>query len=272
MPNNSPLTTYIDKISVELEGIYLFKNINNTHNLGSNVAVKSDASIHLSEGIICTKYNGENVNMERTNIAFGLVPPDTHIDEMQLESRELIPLKPFVRISALKDWIKTYYPVAINRTCGFHIHTSFKSIKYYNNLMEEEFYDFFISKMEEFGEIIKRNESKEYYNLFVSRLRGKNRFARKVFIPEEQCKKRKGNYFRYTHLNFSYVDHNTIECRLFPMFENVETAFEAVDTLADIYTKYLDNIYSNGYGKKIIMSKYVPIYEKGDSGVHSDSV
>jgi hypothetical protein len=253
------LFQYIDKIAVELEGIYLKRCIEDLlTEEPDDVKVKEDGSIHVNKGIEVTTYNNKTMRKEETNISFGVIDESIPVERAGgLLGRELIPKLPYSDLEDLKRWIIKYYPVAINETCGFHVHTSFKSTKHYNNLMEEEFYKFFLEKMKNFANTIEYSKDKER---LIYRLSGWNRFARKAFIPDYQCKEMKGDYFRYTQLNFSYRVHNTIECRLFPMFTRVETALAAVEKLIETYNDYLNKLYkSQDKKEKAIITKSIPI-------------
>jgi hypothetical protein len=269
-----PFSNYINKVAVELEGIYIKKSIESLlkKTTTNNITIKEDGSIHINKGIETTIYKNRRICEESSNIAFGTIDDNTLVKVVPLLTKELIPEEPYSDPEDLEKWIVKYYPAAVNETCGMHVHTSFKSIKHYNNLMEEEFYLFFLENMNKF---IKTYEGFEQYPIdkerFKSRLNGENRFTTKVFIPDYQCKKFKGNYYRYTQLNFSYKVHNTIECRLFPMFIRVETALDAVKVLIKTYCDYLDKIYKNNEKKeKLLITKTIPL--TGGSNVHSNSV
>jgi len=253
---------YIDKIAVELEGIYLKRSIEDLlTEEPDDVKVKEDGSIHINKGIEITTYNNKTIRKEETNIAFGVLDENTPVERAGgLLGRELVPRLPYSQLDDLKKWIIKYYPVAINETCGFHIHVSFKSIRHYNNLMEEEFYKFFLERMKNFANTYEFDKHSNDKERLMYRLSGRNRFAAKVFIPDYQCKEMKGNYHRYTQLNFSYKVHNTIECRLFPMFTRVETALAAVEELIKTYCDYLDKLYKNQEKKeKAIITKSIPV-------------
>ncbi len=149
-----------------------------------------------------------------------------------------------------REWLGHNWPDNWDRSCGFHVHTSFKEPVAYVWLAEDEFYDrVFIPTMSD--------KAGAWGPLFSDRLQGGNQFCRRTFAPVAQVR---ANEMRYTQLNFCAIrEHNTIECRLFPMFNDLhgaptrdaagrfvrttkthlEIAVEATETLLDVYVHYL---------------------------------
>lgn len=105
--------------------------------------------------------------------------------------------------------------------------------------MDPAFYSYFCECMMSFGKThLTKND------LYWDRLNGKNRFCTKKFNPEVQVnqsnKHGAANELRRTQLNYCFKLHGTIECRLFPMFSDIDTASKAILALLDCYESYLD--------------------------------
>lgn len=128
------------------------------------------------------------------------------------------PAKP----TAVPAIIKRYYPEYANQTCGFHIHISTKRADEYTTLMTGEYNLYFLEKMDRWG-----HEQTEDMREFFRRLEGRNTYCKKNYKPLDQCDAIGSNPDRYCQLNFCYARHGTLECRLFPMFLNSDTAVSA---------------------------------------------
>lgn len=137
----------------------------------------------------------------------------------------------------LYKFLQDNYPDESTARCSMHVHVSVNSLGNYTSCMSPKFYnDYFLPAMNKWG--------KDYpckSKLFWNRLEDGNQYCRKLFFPDKQVKlKQKGTTDRYTHLNFAYSMHKTIECRLFPMFEKAETAISAIEALLDCFEGYLE--------------------------------
>lgn len=130
--------------------------------------------------------------------------------------------KPFSSLKEVLDFIDNNWPDESTERCGFHVHTSFHNIAIYSQLMEQVFFHFFLKTMEDWAK--DRPCSNKF---FWNRLNNGNKYCRKEFIPDKQINQRSKGEHRYTHLNYCYSFHKTVECRLFPVFESVETAKSA---------------------------------------------
>jgi hypothetical protein len=132
----------------------------------------------------------------------------------------------FLWVESLIRWIRKFYPHEVNSSCGFHIHVSFRNDLFYSLLMDEDFYRYFLEKTRRWA----LKKEREGYNmaLFWERWEGRNKYCKRYFDPEEQASLDEKDDARYAHLNFCYKLRGTLECRLFPMFEKVDLACEAV--------------------------------------------
>lgn len=135
--------------------------------------------------------------------------------------------------------IKTLWPDTVNESCGFHLHASFTPLDGCV-IATKDFYKWFKSEWAKWGKEQKLDPTHEFWN----RLAGRNKFAKDVFDPDVQLKGMMGappNDRRYTILNFfAWEKHKTIECRLLPMFTDVNVALSATIKLSQIYNDYLN--------------------------------
>lgn len=137
------------------------------------------------------------------------------------------------------DLIKNW-PDDSCKKCGFHVHFSLKNPTYYSVCMERDFYTHFLLAMEDFGDSL--NKDNKCTQLFWERFNGINKYCSRDFIPDFQAEfKEKGHnrHSRRTQLNYCYNYLKTIECRLFPMFSNIEDAIRACETLFNFIENYI---------------------------------
>ena len=133
------------------------------------------------------------------------------------------------------DWAKSNYPDEVNSTCGLHVHVSFKNNRAYATLMEPEFYEKFLEFWNAWGTrkaIIPETP-------FWRRLRGDNRFCKKLFRPDEQAALKEKASLRYCHINYCHGLHKTVEFRMLPMFKKASLALDAIADLLDFIENYL---------------------------------
>ncbi len=146
--------------------------------------------------------------------------------------------KPFDSLEECLEFLKENWPSETTNRCGFHIHLSYHSINSYNQLMSNDFYAQFLKDMEKWGKNYPCTNEQ-----FWDRLNNKNTFCKKQFIPEKQIvmkQKKNSDPTRYTHLNFCYGIHKTLECRLFPTFISSKTACSALEAFVDCVENYLE--------------------------------
>lgn len=142
---------------------------------------------------------------------------------------------PPLPLQELLEWMGKHYPTAVNESCGFHVHVSFKNILSYSRLMEDAFWTFFLAEATKFGKGMKWGAKHPFW----ARLNGKNRFSMDRFNPEAQVTQKTKVDSRRTHLNFCFAQHGTLECRLFPAFADPQEATRAVEWLTSTYESYL---------------------------------
>lgn len=131
-------------------------------------------------------------------------------------------------IRALAD----LYPDFTNRTCGMHVHLSFRDKASIGLLNSPEFFEFFYGAWKEWGKERKIPEKHEFWR----RLRGENTYC----AVNEDTMDWHGD--RYMALNFSaWHKHRTMECRLLPMFRDSAMGCAAVVRLCEIVDEYLSD-------------------------------
>lgn len=137
----------------------------------------------------------------------------------------------------LEKYIKNNCPDYVDPSCGLHVHISFKSVNDYLRLTDKAFHDFFKQEMKKFGESMGYKATHRFFN----RLSGKNKFCNDEFRPDDQIYLKTKADARRTHLNYCYSLHGTIECRLFPSYNNPTEVMEAVKAFISCVEKYLEN-------------------------------
>lgn len=145
-----------------------------------------------------------------------------------------IPSKPMV-LAELLEWIQRCYPDHVNRSCGMHIHVSFKDNLAYAQLMTPSFYKYFLQEVEKWAIEKKLNED----SIFWERFQGKNSYCKKEYNADMQTRMRGKESVRYAHLNYCYSLHKTIEVRLFPAFQKKALTLSAVQLVHDIFEGFL---------------------------------
>ncbi len=175
------------------------------------------------------RYVPQGVNIEHDGSV--QIPPNGPIRYMngEIASEPMAPAR-------YPLWMKKFYPTAVNETCGLHVHMSFESIRHYASLMIPEYQETICEYLSRWA----KEEGIAKSHHIWGRLEGKSRFCRKNFWPEMQAKQnrkdhdqeREGN--RYTLINYCHGLHGTLECRVLPMFDNVETSIHAVKAVLDI--------------------------------------
>ncbi len=135
-------------------------------------------------------------------------------------------------------WMKKYYPSHMNQSCGFHVHVSFKNLLSYQRLMDTPFWEFFQKELKAYG----KERGFKPSHPFWERVNGNSHFCTATHNPDGQVERRGKGDHRYTQLNYSFADHNTLECRVLPGFEKVEDAIHAVKWLCNLYEGYLEKL------------------------------
>ena len=155
----------------------------------------------------------------------------------------------------LESIIRNNYPTETNESCGGHFHISFKDLRFYALLMELEFFQLMKENLLKWGQ---RRLNKEAYHKFENRLAGKSAphnycYSQDMFIPDSQVDR--SNSERYTHLNFDYQKHQTLEVRLLPQFQSPLVYLEAVDNILTTMRTYIQSKFEYNHNENRIKTK-----------------
>lgn len=150
-----------------------------------------------------------------------------------------LPSEP-LEVAKVPTWMRAYYPTHVNGTCGLHVHMSFKSALHYQKLMRPEYQDAILDCLNLWG--LQEGLKKEHP--FWNRILGQNQYCKKEFHADAQVAKTGKSYnhagaSRYTVINYPWSLHGTLECRVLPMFEDVELAIRAVKFVLDVTNAFL---------------------------------
>ena len=144
-------------------------------------------------------------------------------------------------LSEVSAFILKVYPQFVNATCGLHVHMSFTRRYFYQRLMDPSYQDTMFETILIWAEEKKFSKSHPIWE----RLSGKHVTCMREFLADAQVRvdrKRYDHnvpYSRYTAINYPWLQHKTVECRLLPMFEDAPDAVEGVLLVVDTTNKFL---------------------------------
>ena len=144
-------------------------------------------------------------------------------------------------LSEISAFILKVYPRLVNETCGLHVHMSLIRKYFYQRLMDPSYQDTVFETVSAWAEEKKFSKSHPIWK----RLSGGHATCMRQFLADAQVrvarKKYDHNvpYSRYTAINYPWLQHKTVECRLLPMFEDAPDAVEGVLLVADTTNKFL---------------------------------
>lgn len=139
----------------------------------------------------------------------------------------------------IEQWITIHWPQHTNNTCGFHIHTSYASMKDYAALTTKHFLTKLIEAIIEKGKAL--NLPPTHY--LFKRMGGNNPFSQFNFDASNQIRmkaKAVGDRLRYGMINCSWNIHGTIEFRGYPTFETPQLALAFTKLYLDFIEDYLE--------------------------------
>lgn len=140
---------------------------------------------------------------------------------------------PPMEVAKVPLWVKQYYPSHVNASCGLHVHMSFLAARHYSLLMTPDYQRTIVSCLMRWAKEVGLKEGHPFW----PRVQGKNRFCKFDFFPDAQITSKNKAYThegegnRYTAINYCYGLHETLECRLLPMFETAEEAIAAIQVI-----------------------------------------
>jgi hypothetical protein len=138
---------------------------------------------------------------------------------------------PIKNWTKLASWVKNNYPNRVNRTCGTHMHVSFKGSYGYSALVGQD--SGILDRLEEVLRAwakdakLRQSERKWLFN----RLDGNNTYCKKIWDPDRALQ---GRYDRYSWLNAeAWRKHGTIEIRILPAFWSPGRMLESMAIVLD---------------------------------------
>lgn len=141
-----------------------------------------------------------------------------------------------MEVRQIESWMRESYPSHVNETCGLHVHMSFKSTLHYMWLMVPEFQETIRAYVKKWAVAENLDEKHPLWK----RLLGGNSYCTDGFYPDLQASQARKSFnhdgpgSRYTMINYCHALHGTMECRLLPMFEDVEQGIRAVKNVLDV--------------------------------------
>lgn len=150
------------------------------------------------------------------------VAPGEHLQIGELPS-------PPLPLDEVEPWITRCHPQYVNKSCGFHIHMSFRSPRVYSRLMHPGYTKAIVDRIYRWG----KNEVLPSRHPLWERLEGNNSYCTPKFYADAQSKNASKSYThsgecRYTMVNYPYTLHGTLEVRVLPMFEKPEWTLGAL--------------------------------------------
>jgi hypothetical protein len=211
---------------IELEGAW------DTSKPDFNASLGSDYSV--AKECVCTKTHGKCIRHLKTS--------SHYIGEARSQPSDY---------RSAGRFITNNYPDLVDRSCGFHVHVSFKDLGQYTRFTETLFWRYFKFKMHKLIKTLKAQGHVSDAKLLDSRLFKEhyytNRYPSTPFIPDKQLYVSTSD--RYTSVNFcAYHKYHTIEFRMFPMFKDKETAKYAFTYLDSVLQEYLRKTNNRSYG------------------------
>ena len=204
MKNLLPKIKYIDRIGVEIEGLW-HKDIDNT------VLRKK---LHRLKG---WTRNYDSFIQSDGSISIGNSNPD--YDDYEITTPPLDLRNTLKAISMITKFLKH-----TNDTCGFHIHASFKDTNNYLKLTQPDFMTSFVKVMTKTFPETKIRTTNNF-------CRGTYDTGQEVSTIERQFIDTYKERTRYKAVNFCYGLHKTVEFRLFPAMQWMSDK--------DIFSKYV---------------------------------
>jgi hypothetical protein len=139
----------------------------------------------------------------------------------------------------LSHWPNADPPNRTNNTCGFHIHTSFASLRDYALLTSKTFAFSLKEQLLQLGKELRLPPK----HLFWSRMEGKNTFCTLLYDPAPQMELRQKDgvqRVRYGWLNFAYRVHGTMEFRALPTFRDAAVGVRFATTYFNFIESWLE--------------------------------
>lgn len=149
---------------------------------------------------------------------------------------------PPLEMDAMIAWMRAHWPQHVDETCGMHVHLSFKTALAYSKVVREEYPGTILKYIRQWAE----QEQVDKSNPLWDRLEGKSQYCQHQFFGDDQIRNTRKDHdkvrrgHRYTVINYCWGRNMpTAECRLLPMFSDVEQGIRAMQQVVEITNKFL---------------------------------
>lgn len=169
---------------------------------------------------------------------------DGSLDPLQRLHPEALVMElpsPPLELAAMETWMRDHWPQLVDVHCGMHVHLSFRTSLAYSKVCREEYPGTIATYIRKWAEKERLPKS----NPIWDRLDDKSPYCQHKFFGEAQLRNnrkdhdRTRNGHRYTLVNFCWGRQPTAECRLLPMFADVEQGVRAMKEIVDITNRFL---------------------------------
>lgn len=155
-------------------------------------------------------------------------------------------VSPILQISQLENFVTKCYPPHVNDTCGLHVHMSFTHRLNYSRLMDPAFTPHIIRAILLWG---KTQEIPKDHIFWERVTNERHPHCAHLYLGDKQVLQRGKDYHsrgtdysRYTAINYCDAQHQTIECRVLPMFDTSQQALSAIMCVLDATNLFLSKI------------------------------
>lgn len=182
-----------------------------------------------------------------------------------------IPSHP-MEVEKFTAWMKKFYPVSVNETCGLHVHMSFQSALHYQRLMVPEYPATIVAYVRAWA----KDQALPPDHPLWPRLDGKSVYCQHEFSADLQSQHREKGYnqtangHRYTVINYCWTTHSTLECRLLPMMASPELGISAVQNVLNITNAFL--LTTLGKEKRLEAKAVIPSGEETFSKTRNEVI
>jgi hypothetical protein len=150
-----------------------------------------------------------------------------------------------------EPWFRMHYPHYVNHTCGLHVHMGISTLYAYQRLTVPLYPLCLVWYLHEWKRRLGKRITQRAHDNFSLRLIGGRPHCRLHHFPDWQAHKQTKDYHlpveegppahphRYTVVNYCHRRLGTLECRVLPMFEQIDVAVEAVQEVMRITAAFL---------------------------------
>jgi len=158
--------------------------------------------------------------------------------------------------SEVERFINYFTPALTNESCGMHIHISLDNLNINVLVNEKSFRREFYSFLREFA-------SERDWRRLKERVEGRNHYCLRGSNFGD-VESRYSSRSRYRILNIhSYLEHKTMECRVFPCYSVVKKNMEMAFAYLDFVEGYFSRLYASKRSRNRLLKLYLlPIETK----------